>query len=159
VNAVSFGIALLTSPSWAASPTPGVERWPIKTNEPATANTAHPKAVPFGDIIQLADPPGVTKNDHRYQSTLIPPFADSLNMKEGQIVQTTGWLHLIAFEPDGDYHVQISASRDSGDQCLIVETPEPDPAFVKDTSLHPQLSAVRELPRSLAQLPQFEGSK
>jgi len=123
---------------------PGVERWPIKTSVPAEADVSHGKAVPYADLVKLDDPAGVAKNDHRYQTTLIPPFANTLGVKEGDIVTTTGWLHLVAGEADGDYHIQISDTQDSQATCLIVEVPNPDPEFVAAADLRPHFQAVRD---------------
>ncbi|HEY6951705.1 MAG TPA: hypothetical protein VI758_04820, partial [Bacteroidota bacterium] len=73
----------------------------------------------------LPDPPGVKKNDARYQDSFIPSFRNSMGLHEGDIVRVSGWLHLVAYETDGDFHVQISDSEASGDHCLIVEVPYP----------------------------------
>ncbi len=119
---------------------PGVERWPIKTS----AHRMHesPKDVTFDQLIALPDPAGVTKNDARYQDAFIPTFPNSLNVQEGDIVRVTGWMHLVAYETDGDYHVQISNSETSGDHCLIVEVPYP--TYVKQApNLKSKCTAVR----------------
>jgi hypothetical protein len=42
---------------------------------------------------------------------------------------------------------QPDADDDQGSDFLIVEVPTPEPEFVADTSLHPQLEAVRSLIR------------
>ena len=102
---------------------PGVERWPIKTSAHRMRET--PKDVDFAKLIALPDPQGVKKNDSRYQDAFIPTFQNSLNIQEGDIVRVSGWLHLVAYETDGDFHVQISNSAASGDNCLIVEVPYP----------------------------------
>lgn len=119
---------------------PGVERWPIKTSAPKLKDA--PKVVSFADLIAIPDPPGVLKDDKRYQKALIPHFDNSSNADEGQILQVTGWLHLVALETDGDYHIQISNSDTSGDHCVIVELPYPN--FVKSSkALKQQCSTVR----------------
>jgi len=102
---------------------PGVERWPIKISAHKLHSTV--RDVSFADLTTLPDPPGVTHNDPRYQDAFIPSFQNSKNLEEGDIVRVSGWLHLVAFETDGDYHIQISNSETSGDQCLIVEVPYP----------------------------------
>jgi hypothetical protein len=68
----------------------------------------------------------VTKNDKRYQDVRMTAQA-SMKYAEGTAITTAGWVHLVAGETDGDYHIQIGASATSGDQCLIVEVPNPDP--------------------------------
>ncbi len=119
----------------------GVERWPIKTSVPAGA-TAKAKIVDLPDLLALPDVQGVTKDDKRYQSARIPAQAGQ-KFPEGTLISTTGWLHLVAGETDGDYHIQISNSATSGDQCLIVEVPNPDPEFVATAALRPEFEAVR----------------
>ena len=69
---------------------------------------------------------GVGKNDHRSRAARIPAFTNALGITEGDILTTTGWLHLVAGESDGDYHIQISDSQDSQVSCLIAEVPNPD---------------------------------
>ena len=92
----------------------GVERWSIKTSVPA-GKTAKAKAVDLADMLALAEVKGVTKDDKRYQSARIPADAGE-KFPEGTLISTTGWLHLVAGETDGDYHIQISNSATSGDQ-------------------------------------------
>lgn len=105
-------LVFLVSLAWAANGfKPGKIRWPIKTSVPQHANLKKPRPVSFSDLIALEAPPDVGKNDKRYQSKLIPEFKNSLNLKEGDIIAVTGWLHLVAAETDGDYHIQISGSR------------------------------------------------
>lgn len=126
---------------------PGTERWPIKTSVPDGANLDHAKTVSLDDLLALKDVANVAKNDKRYQDARIPEAA-AANLKEGDIVTTTGWLHLVAGETDGDYHIQISGSADSGDHCLIVEVPSPDPEYVKTADLRPRFDQVRTLIKS-----------
>ncbi len=127
---------------------PGKERWAIKTSVPEGANLQKPKGVKFTELLQLGEPPGVKKDDARYQNDRIPAFPNSLDVKEGDILTTKGWLHLVAAEDDGDYHIQISDSPTSGDHCLIVEVPNPDPAFVSSSDLRPLSQASRQLIKS-----------
>ena len=129
-------------PSAAArETTPGKERWPIKTSLP-TGSVAK-KAIPLSDLLNLPDPPNVRRNDALYQSNRIPSFPNALAVKEGDLITTTGWLHLVASETDGDYHIQVSESRNSGDHCLVVEVPLGDPEFVSSESLRRQVEQVR----------------
>ena len=103
-----------------------MERWPIKTSVLAGVDVSHGTPVAYADLVKLDDPPGVGKNDHRYQAARIPAFTNALGITEGDILTTTGWLHLVAGESDGDYHIQISDSQDSQVSCLIAEVPNPD---------------------------------
>lgn len=128
---------------------PGTERWPVKVSLASAANPDKPKTVALNDLLALGDPPGVTHNDHRYQDARIPAFSNTLNVEEGGILQTTGWLYLVATEKDCDYHIQISNKPRTtadpptpDDDCLIVEAPKPD--FVDNADLKQRLSSLRE---------------
>lgn len=137
----------LTSASLAAQhrTKPGVERWPIKTSLPDGTDVKHSKHVSYTDLAKFSDPePAVAKNDHRYQSVRIPAFSNPLGVKEGDLLTVTAWVHLVAGESDGDYHIQISDSQGSQASCVIVEVPNPEPAFVKDANLRPHFAAVRD---------------
>ncbi len=143
---LTLALSLFTA-AWAVAAQhvkPGVERWPIKTSLAPHADVAHPKQVDLVELLNLEDPPGVAKDDPRYQSQLIPAFPNSLDVKEGDIITTKGWLHVVAGEADGDYHIQISDSRDSGNRCLIVEAPKNDPAFVADPAVRALTGKVRK---------------
>jgi hypothetical protein len=119
---------------------PGTERWPVKTSLAAGASTA--QTIPLSELLAMGDVDGVTKDDKRYQSERMPAQSGAKH-KEGDMLSTTGYLHLVAGETDGDYHIQISDSPDSGDHCLVVEVPNPDPEFEKDATLQPKFEAVR----------------
>jgi hypothetical protein len=120
----------------------GVERWEVKTSVPAGAKKA--VVVPLTDLLALKDAAGVKHNDARYETARIPAEVGE-KFPEGTIVTTTGWLHLVAGETDGDFHIQISASATSGDDCLIVEVPNPDPKFTATAGLRPEFQVVRDL--------------
>ncbi|MCX6626868.1 MAG: hypothetical protein NTW28_04460 [Candidatus Solibacter sp.] len=135
-------VAVLTAASCAAW-SQGVERWPIKTSVPDGTSFSKPDKVAIGDLLALPDAPGVVHNDKRYQSARIPAKAGD-KFPEGKLVTTTGWLYLVGGEGDGDYHIQISGSASTGDHCLIVEVPNPDPKFTASTDLRPKFAAVRE---------------
>src|SRR4029077_442898 len=128
---------------------PGTERWPIKVSIVEGAKVQNPQTVRLNALLTLEDPTSVKHNDPRYQDVRIPAFSNSLNVKEGDFLQTTGWLYLVATEPDCDYHIQISneprTTTDKPtpqDNCLVVEAPKPE--FVDDTELKQSLSAVRD---------------
>jgi hypothetical protein len=115
-------------------------RWNIKT-------TPHKKTgattLKLDDIINLEDPPGVTMNDQRYEDKLIPAFTNSKHLKEGDLVKVKGYMWLVAHETnDDEYHIQISGSKTSGDNCLIVEVP--DPKNVDDATLKAKYQKVRD---------------
>lgn len=127
---------------------PGVERWAIKTSLAPDASPESATSVDLADLIdeqKLPPAPGVKKDDARFQDARIPSFDNALQVADGTIVSTTGWLHLVAAEADGDYHIQISTQQSDGDNCLIVEVPMPDQAFVADAALRPRFAPVRQL--------------
>ena len=141
---------------------PGKERWPIKTSVPEGANINRGKPIPLPALLALEDPPGVTKNDSRYDSRLIPPFPNQLQVKEGDIVSTTGWLHLVSTEEnDCDYHIQISASPSDGNNCLIVEIPKEEENFIAAPALRKLAAQARAFVRNRllkGQEPSLHGS-
>ena len=47
----------------------------------------------------------------QFQAARIPKFDNPLGVAEGDILSTVGWLHLVAAEADGDYHIQISPTH------------------------------------------------
>ena len=55
--------------------------------------------------------PASGKTCHRSQAARIPAFTNALGITEGDILTTTCWLHLVAGESDGDYHIQISEAK------------------------------------------------
>ena len=112
---------------------PGVDRWSIKTS-----TVVNVKTVPITDLLQLSNP--ITDyHKTEYGDKRIPTIVQPDSLKEGDIVSTTAWLHLVALERasdthrDGDYHIQITNSPEWGDSCFIVEVPYPD--FVNDPDL------------------------
>ena len=98
--------------------------------------------VPLTDLLALENATDVTRNQKIYQDKRIPGKVHG-DFQEGQLISTTGYLHLVAGEDDGDYHIQISATAESGDHCLIVEVPFWDEKFVKTEALRPQFEVVR----------------
>ena len=136
-------VTVLTAASGAAW-SQGVERWPVKTSVPDGTNFSKAAQVALTDLLALPDAPGVGHDDAKFQSARIPAKAGD-KFSEGQLLTTTGWLHLVAGETDGDYHIQISDSDSTGDHCLIVEVPNPDPKFTASADLQPKFAAVRDL--------------
>jgi hypothetical protein len=58
------------------------------------------------------------------------------------------WLHLVASEPDGDYHAQISNRASSPAKCIVVEVPKGDEEFVKSAVVRDHARTVRGFIRS-----------
>jgi hypothetical protein len=148
---ISVALVFPTAPRAGAQTCngPGTERWSIKVSLAPNPNVSSPKTVSLTDLLSLADPPGITHNDPRYDKSRIPAFTNSLNVKEGDILQTTGWLYLVATETDCDYHIQISTKPRTttdkptpDDDCLIIEAPKPD--FIDDTDLKQRSSTIRD---------------
>jgi hypothetical protein len=70
---------------------PGKARWPIKSTVVDNTDLKHPRELDLQDLLDLPDPPGVTKNDSRYQNDVIPAFTNPANLREGDIVAVEGW--------------------------------------------------------------------
>jgi len=119
---------------------PGAERWKVKTSVAAMKA----RVMTWEGFVSLENPPGVKKDDPRYQDKRIPEFPNSAKVKEGDVVSLTCWFHLVAAEPDGDYHIQVSNDSASGSNCVVVEVPRPDADYVGSDSLRSLCSSVRE---------------
>lgn len=130
LNVTLFFFSLLFS-SFGHSQTnedlqPGIDRWTIKTSaENFVANDqAKPVALKKLLALPLVDKKYSTAD---YDETLIPKKIGTL--KEGDIISTEGYLHLVALENDskkhrdGDYHIQITMHPQWTDSCFIVEIP------------------------------------
>src|SRR5947209_9807525 len=144
-----FGLCfLLSSFAWsqtaALAPSPGKARWSVKTSlmPGAHATSSGAKAISYDDLSTLPVVAGVSTNDSHFQSKRIPSSMTGAQISEGTLVKTRGWLQLIALEGDGDYHIQISSSKQRADKCVIVEVPNSDPAFVSSPELQAQFAAV-----------------
>lgn len=101
-------------------------RWPIKTSVPRPMGAGTP--VSFADLAALPLPPHTHKTsadgDRTYQAKLYPAFPNKAGVREGQLIRVKAYLHLVAQEADGDYHIQISDSPTNGDRCIVVEVPD-----------------------------------
>lgn len=123
------------APYWfsgAASkePVPGsrLARWPIKTSLPEDADLAKPAIwIDLPSFLELA--PAAKRRTAAFQEKRYAKAAGA-PAREGDIVRTQGYVRLVAEEPDGDLHIQISTQPDNFDNCLIVEVPLADEKFV-----------------------------
>jgi hypothetical protein len=121
---------------------PGTERWFVKTSLPASPRK---KPLTIRKLLSLEDP--ISKPADAPESTRIPKTVNPGSVKEGTIVTTTAWLHLVALERasgthrDGDYHIQLRSDSTWGDSCFIVEVPYPP--FVDDPALRDSAEKVR----------------
>ena len=103
---------------------PGIDRWSVKTS---ISNTANAKNVTLDKLLSL---PLLDKqySDVTYPDKLIPVSVGG-KLKEGDIITTSGYLHLVALEKasgtnkDGDYHIQLTLNPEWSDSCFIVEIP------------------------------------
>lgn len=116
---------------------PGVERWPIKTTIAKVVKS--PTPIDFDKFVVLPDPSSAAHNNK--------DFKKKRYQGEDQIVSVKGYVYLVAGEPDGDYHIQISNSAQSGDHCIVVEVPKDDPTYVQDPYVREKAGAVRQLIR------------
>jgi hypothetical protein len=137
-------VAALLAPAWPAIGKPGVERWAIKTSIRPAAK--HHVATKLADFLKVRQP-HVPKKSATFDpnTELIPHDPATKGFNEGDIVTIRGWLHLVAAESgakgDEDYHIQISNSRTDGDNCVVVESPNPD--FITDPDLKRKTETIR----------------
>jgi hypothetical protein len=102
--------------------------------------------VAINDLLALPNP--IDKTNAQLDTTRIPNPVGPHALKEGEMITTTAWLHLVALEDDskthrdGDYHIQIRNSAEWADSCLVIEVPFPD--FVSDPQLAHECGAVRQ---------------
>src|SRR5579872_2386216 len=155
--------------SHAACTSPGKERWPIKSSLPSGAQLGHGTPVKITDLAKLANPPGVTNKEKKFEDTRIPSFDNPLHVKEGDLVTITGYLFLVATEPnDCEYHIELSgkapdmsaASSQNPvivDDCIIVEVARPD-AFA-DATLQKAADTTRQWIREKLKLNGKSGSE
>jgi hypothetical protein len=112
---------------------------------PSVSSAGHAgKVLAFADLLALPDPPDAAELDHsQFNAVRAPSFPNPLDVQEGEVVETEGWIHLIALEADGDYHIQMTASATDGNQNLIVEVPCGQEGFVGSKSLRKRFEDVR----------------
>jgi hypothetical protein len=130
-------ILALAANAQAKEQKPGVERWAIKTTIAKVVKS--PTPVDFDKFVALPDPPSAAHNNKNFQKARY--------QGEDQIVSVRGYVYLVAGEPDGDYHIQISNGPTSGDHCIVVEVPKDDPTYVQDPYVREKAGAVRQLIR------------
>jgi hypothetical protein len=118
----------------------------VKTGLPAGADPSQSKVLSFAEFISIPEPPGVLKNDPRYDKERIPAFSNPLGVKEGDVVKIRGYLHVVTLMGDGDYNIRLSASADSADNYIVSEIPDDDD--LADKKLRPMVIAAREYIKS-----------
>ncbi len=121
----------------------GIEtRESVKSGLPAGADPNQSRPLTFAEFAAIPDPPGVAKNDPRYEKQRIPAFPNALGMKEGDVVAVRGYLQLVTLMNDGDYNLHFTAAVDSPDNYAIVEIPDDDD--VTDRGLIPLIDNARD---------------
>ncbi len=134
-------IVFITSLAFAQTLNPGVDRWAIKTS---LLPHSQRKNVSLRSLLALSNP--IESKSKEYNAERIPTLVEG-DLKEGDLVTTTGWLELVALEDDakkhrdGDYHIQLRNYSAWADSCLIVEIPFPD--FIEDTKLKESCAKAR----------------
>jgi hypothetical protein len=118
---------------------PGVSRWAVKTSLPATRTK--PVAVSLAELTALAPPASAETSKE-----LATRFPENLGhgLKEGSLVRVSGWVRLIATDPDCDYHIQLTPTNSGTNGTVIVEVPNPDAAYENSAELRDSATAVRD---------------
>lgn len=131
---------------------PGVARWDLKTSLMTDGLAETPANLTFTALRGLKPPPAdlLKHPDVRMRAS------GASGPQEGDIVSTDAWVQLVAVEAskkkgssevtDGDYHIQVSATRTNRDDVVIVEVPRPD--FISDPALRQQVDALRTMLRT-----------
>jgi hypothetical protein len=125
---------------------PGKDRWTIKNSIPANAKT---KQISLQDLIHLPAPLA-SYSKKLYDKERIPDSVlyKGVYYKEGDIVTTSGYIHLVALEKDdnnrdGDYHIQVLPGSKWADSCLVIEVPYPEFIF-SDEALKARIVKARQ---------------
>lgn len=145
---LAIAVAVLANGCKKSESAGGVKetRVALKTSLPAGSDPYTAKSLTFAEFISIPEPPGVTKNDPRYDKQRIPAFSNPLGVKEGDVVSVKGYIHVVTLMGDGDYNIRLTATRDSADNYISSEIPDDDD--VADKSLRPKVIAVREFIKS-----------
>jgi len=131
LSALALVFLLVQSPL-AKDPVPGKlkSRWPIKTSLPD-----HTDLKKTGALISLADflalDPAAEHASTEFEKVRYDKAAGA-KFGEGQILRTKGYVRLVAYEDDGDYHIQITETPDTFENSLVVEVPNDNDQFVTD---------------------------
>ncbi|HUK29891.1 MAG TPA: hypothetical protein VLV89_02185 [Candidatus Acidoferrum sp.] len=114
----------------------------VKTGLPPGADPNQPRVLTFAEFASIPEPPGVTKNDPRYEKQRIPAFPNPLGVKEGDVVKVRGYLQVVTLMGDGDYNFHFTATASSPDRYAVVEIPDDDD--VADKKLRPLVESARD---------------
>ena len=126
---------------------PGKERWPVKTSIKEFLPVIE---VDLRELLNLPVPIRTYSKDARkkYQDQRFPETVGTLQLKEGDIVTTTGYILLVALEKDkngsdADYHIQMRTTSDWTDSCLVIEATYP-PFINGNSALQDSCRKVRD---------------
>lgn len=114
----------------------------VKTGLPSGTDPNAAKLLTFADFISIPEPPGVVKNDPRYDKQRIPAFSNPQGVKEGDVIKVKGYIHVVTLMGDGDYNIRLTATPDSSDNYIVSEIPDDDD--VSDKTLRPMVVAARD---------------
>jgi hypothetical protein len=118
----------------------------VKTGLPSGTDPNNSKLLTFADFISIPEPPGVVKNDPRYDKQRIPAFSNPQGVKEGAVVSVKGYIHVVTLMGDGDYNIRLTATPDSSDNYIVSEIPDDDD--ISDKTLRPMVIAARNFIKS-----------
>jgi len=118
---------------------PGVSRWSVKTSLPTARGK--PVALTLEQITALPVPASAEQDKER--ATRFPDDLGS-GLKEGSLVRVSGWVRLIATDPDCDYHIQLTPTNSGTDGTVIVEVPNPETNYENSAELRDSATAVRD---------------
>ena len=122
---------------------PGIDRWGVKTSANISSTR---KTVTLKNLLALPLLDEKYSGDS-YDDKLIPVQQNG-NLKEGDLITTSGYLQLVALERDskkhrdGDYHIQLTLYPEWGDSCFIVEIPYAE--FVNNKALKDSCNHARK---------------
>lgn len=137
-----LALSIAIHPAQAICTEPGKRLWNLKSTIPKPSSIAKAKRIPLADLMQLPYPNPLPKRslDTRRRLALVP---NPHNLKEGDMVRTSGWLRLIATEDnDCEYHLQLTDSRTST-RSLIVEIPKDDTISIRSKFVRGKAAVAR----------------
>jgi hypothetical protein len=120
----------------------------VKTGLPTGADPNEARSLTFAEFASIPEPPGVVKNDPRYEKQRIPAFPNPLGVKEGDVVRVGGYLQVVTLMSDGNYNFHFTATSGSPDNYAVVEIPDDDD--VTDRKLRPLMANARDILKARA---------
>ena len=122
---------------------PGKARWGAKSNVPKLSSIVRAKRVALKDLMALDDPDPAPKRSQPATGLIMGARANALEVHEGQILRTRGYLRLVATEDnDCEYHIQLTLTPRSS-RSFIVEVAKDDAASIRSTFVRGRAKEVR----------------